>query len=386
MATAIQPEVKEDIVKYGAGCVDDCFNCGNCTAVCPLSKDDTPFPRKMVRYVQLGMGDKLAGAPEPWLCYYCGECSATCPREATPGETMASLRRYSIARYDVSGVAGMMYKSRGFAIVFSLLLALVLGFFLVNERFHHFHEEGHAIPDYWKVFENVMPYITVHIIGMFVGGLMMVLVALSVINGARLMLKDKGGFGWLFKQSGNWIPTVIDLVQEIVVMKRHGECATETGVQEPTQITPRFAHLAIMWGFIMLLAATSIDFFFIYFLNIFPYIVSRPLGIVGGLVMLYGLVVFTWKRMNKATPSSEKTDFADWWLLFFLIVLDITGFILLAIVTFGIEGPFSEATIILHSVMAMELVLLFGMTKIGHAVFRPMALFFHLLGERAKSN
>jgi ferredoxin/glycerol uptake facilitator-like aquaporin len=385
MATAIKPQVKEDIVKYGAGCVDDCFNCGNCTAVCPLSKDDTPFPRKMVRYVQLGMGDKLAGAPEPWLCYYCGECSATCPREATPGETMAALRRYSIARYDVSGIAGMMYKSRGFAIVFSLLLALVLGFFLVAERFHHFAEEGHAIPGYWKVFEDVMPYITVHIIGMFVGGLMMVLVALSVINAARMMLKDKGGFGFLTKNSKHFVPALTDLVKEIAVMKRHGECATETAEQEPRHLTPRMAHLAIMWGFIMLGIATSLDFFFIYFLGIFPYIISRPLGIIGGLVMLYGLVVFTWKRMNKATPSTEETTFADWWLLFFLIVLDITGFILLAIVTFGIEGAFSEATIILHSVMAMELVLLFGMTKIGHAVFRPMALFFHLFSERAKA-
>jgi hypothetical protein len=101
--------------------------------------------------------------------------------------------------------------------------------------------------------------------------------------------------------------------------------------------------------------------------------------------MLYGLVVFTMKRLNKATPSTEKSTFADWWLLFFLVVLDITGFILLAIVTFGIDGAFSEATILLHSVMAMELVLLFGMTKIGHAVFRPMALFFHLLGERAEA-
>ena len=47
-----------------------------------------------MRFLQMGLEEKLEGNLEPWLCYYCGECSEQCPRDAEPGETMMSLRRW----------------------------------------------------------------------------------------------------------------------------------------------------------------------------------------------------------------------------------------------------------------------------------------------------
>jgi len=76
--------------QFGAFDVGACFNCGNCTAVCPLSKDDTTFPRKIIRYAQVGMRDSLLSSKELWTCYACGECSETCPRQAEPSEFMAA--------------------------------------------------------------------------------------------------------------------------------------------------------------------------------------------------------------------------------------------------------------------------------------------------------
>ncbi len=46
---------------YGAFDVDACFNCGNCTAVCPLSAADSTFPRRIIRYAQVGLQDDAAG-------------------------------------------------------------------------------------------------------------------------------------------------------------------------------------------------------------------------------------------------------------------------------------------------------------------------------------
>ena len=381
MATAIHPELRKQLGRYGAGCVDDCFNCGNCTAVCPLSQGEVAFPRKMVRYVQLGLKDRLAGSIEPWLCYYCGECSATCPRDATPGETMAALRRHATASYDLTGLAGLMYQFPWIAMGVTVLLAIGLGVFHLAARFAH--HDG-LVPDYWQVFSWI-PYNTIHMIGMIVGGIMMMLIAAGVINAARLMLRSRGGFGWFLKQRAHWIPAAIGLVREIAVMKRHHECgdSEDGGPPEPKHLTARTAHLAIMWGFGLLLLATTIDFVFVFMLGIEPYIVARPIGIIGGLVMLYGLLVFTRKRLRKETPGTAKTTFADAWLLAFLIVLDLTGFVLLAIVSFRIEGVFSDVVLLLHSVLAMEMVLLFTLSKLGHALFRPMALFIRSLEERA---
>jgi heterodisulfide reductase subunit C len=63
----VDPELRHELREFGAEDVDACFNCGNCTAVCPLSRDSTVFPRKIIRYLQLGLKDKLVRSPEPWL-------------------------------------------------------------------------------------------------------------------------------------------------------------------------------------------------------------------------------------------------------------------------------------------------------------------------------
>jgi len=90
----VNPELLDEVRKYGAFDISACFNCGNCTAVCPLSKEDASFPRRLIRAGQVGMADKLDSAIEPWHCYYCGECSATCPREALPHREVRRHRRF----------------------------------------------------------------------------------------------------------------------------------------------------------------------------------------------------------------------------------------------------------------------------------------------------
>jgi ferredoxin len=377
MATVIQPSVKQDLLRYGAVGMDLCFNCGNCTAVCPLSLDGTSFPRKLVRYAQLGLQDKLASAPEPWLCYYCGECSATCPREATPGETMAALRRNAIAAYDVTGLAGLMFKFPAFAVFFTLALGVLLGFFHLSiQAGKHATEPAH-----WTNFTWI-PYEVIHHLGVAVGGLMTLIVLAGLFNAARLMLKPHGGFAGLRQHPfADYRRALAALGREISTMKRHAECKADTERGEPWYRQPRFAHGTIMGGFFMLLAATTLDFIFVFLLKIEFYGIARPLGIVGGLVMLYGLLVYTANRLKGASPNTRTTTLADAWLLFFLIVLDVTGFALLLIVTFGWKGLASDVILLVHSVMAMELVLMFTVTKIGHALYRPMALFIHFLKQ-----
>lgn len=379
MATALQPELKQDLVRYGARGVDLCFNCGNCTAVCPLSLDGTSFPRKLVRYAQLGLGEKLATAPEPWLCYYCGECSATCPREATPGETMAALRRYAIAQYDPSGIASLLYRFPWFLVAFTLLLGVVLGFFHLSIQVAKHTVDGVTFPAHWAAF-NWIPYETIHMLGVFVGALMGILVLSGFANAARLMLKPHGGIRSLGKhKAGDFGQAFRRLGRELVTMRRQAECSDEGEGAEPWYLRARFAHGTIMGGFMLLLAATSLDFFFVFLLKMEFYGIARPLGIIGGIIMLYGLLVYTWKRMRKATPNTTVTTPADVWILFFLIVLDITGFALLLITMNQWQGVASDVILLVHSVMAMELVLLFSMTKIAHALYRPMALYFHFL-------
>ncbi|MEW5721347.1 MAG: 4Fe-4S dicluster domain-containing protein, partial [Chloroflexota bacterium] len=130
MSQRADPHFLLELEKYGAVNIESCFNCGNCTAVCPLSTEQENFPRRMIRYAQIGMKTKLLRSKELWLCYYCGECTVTCPRQADPGEFMAAARRYAIARYDRLGLARLLYTSAAFNALFLALLAIAMGVFL----------------------------------------------------------------------------------------------------------------------------------------------------------------------------------------------------------------------------------------------------------------
>ena len=117
MSSAVNPDLLLNLKKFGVNDAATCFNCGNCTAVCSLSSESEPFPRKTIRYLQLGLDNKLMQSPEPWLCYYCGDCSDTCPRQAHPGEVMMGLRRYLTSRYDWTGISRIFYTSKAFEVL-----------------------------------------------------------------------------------------------------------------------------------------------------------------------------------------------------------------------------------------------------------------------------
>jgi len=80
MNTNVDHELYQELEKFGARDMEICMQCGNCSASCPLSEGTNSFPRKIYRYLQLGLKDKLLKSPVPWLCYYCGECNKDCPR------------------------------------------------------------------------------------------------------------------------------------------------------------------------------------------------------------------------------------------------------------------------------------------------------------------
>lgn len=89
----VNPDFVQELETYGVDTALECFNCGTCAAICPLLFEH--FPRKMIRYVQMGAREKiLQHGLELWKCLHCGLCTRTCPRQAQPAELILALRRY----------------------------------------------------------------------------------------------------------------------------------------------------------------------------------------------------------------------------------------------------------------------------------------------------
>jgi heterodisulfide reductase subunit C len=130
----MSPDLYSEVKRLGAKDIEACMQCGNCASACPLSSGENTFPRKIYRYIQLGLRDKLLEAPEPWLCYYCGDCNIDCPRGAEPAETMMATRRWLTTQYDWTGLAKRFYLSEAWE--FGALGAVALFVILLFVFFH----------------------------------------------------------------------------------------------------------------------------------------------------------------------------------------------------------------------------------------------------------
>lgn len=362
MAT-IDTGFAKEIKKYGAKDFDACFNCGNCTAVCGLTEKNANFPRMFIRYGMLGQKEEILKSKELWLCYACGECSLNCPRQAAPGDYMAALRRYSIASYEPTGLTKLIFKSNLFSIFVTLFFAVLLAFFLLTIK-------PDEVVARW-IF-NIFPYAVIHNIGIAIFSI----TGLSIVWGMLAMylkLSVKTD-----KKNNNFFSSISKVFSELGTMKRYRTCDSEEESHwktKPEIVKPWFVHWAIMWGFIGLLVATSLDFILkdpatsIWW----P---SRILGTAAGLLMIYGTSFAMYYRLKKITRSYAETRLADWMLLSFLWIAGFTGFWLEVSVGFASDNILNQIVFMLHTIVSMELVLLFAFSKFAHAFYRPLALFF----------
>uniref|UniRef100_A0A7V3PTP9 Heterodisulfide reductase n=1 Tax=candidate division WOR-3 bacterium TaxID=2052148 RepID=A0A7V3PTP9_UNCW3 len=60
--------------------VMDCYQCGCCTAGCPIGELMDPPPSKAIRLLQLGRPEELLASEGIWLCASCLVCGSRCPR------------------------------------------------------------------------------------------------------------------------------------------------------------------------------------------------------------------------------------------------------------------------------------------------------------------
>ncbi len=87
----LDDELLDKVYRLTAGAMNPCFQCGTCSATCPLlSHLGKPFSaRKILRRAQLGRED---GMEDVWLCSACRSCEVRCPRDVRIVEAIMGLR------------------------------------------------------------------------------------------------------------------------------------------------------------------------------------------------------------------------------------------------------------------------------------------------------
>jgi heterodisulfide reductase subunit C len=73
-----------------------CYQCGKCSAGCPLRDFMEIPPNRIVRYLQLGLYDLALTSSTIWLCAGCQTCSSRCPKNFEIAKLMDALREISV--------------------------------------------------------------------------------------------------------------------------------------------------------------------------------------------------------------------------------------------------------------------------------------------------
>jgi len=106
-------ELSEAVAKTYGEKINICFQCGTCTATCPIRRfDETYNPRLILRETLLGLRKRVLSSDVIWLCASCYSCTERCPRGVRPAEVIRAVRNLAVRE----GHVHPFYRMQGSAI------------------------------------------------------------------------------------------------------------------------------------------------------------------------------------------------------------------------------------------------------------------------------
>lgn len=74
-----------------------CYQCGKCSAGCPMSGEMDLKTHEIIRLVQMDRGERLFASDAIWICLTCETCTTRCPNGFDPAAVMDALRETALA-------------------------------------------------------------------------------------------------------------------------------------------------------------------------------------------------------------------------------------------------------------------------------------------------
>jgi heterodisulfide reductase subunit C len=94
----LRSEFVAKIAELSGQDVNLCYQCGKCSAGCPMSFVMGLLPNQIIRSVQLGLEEDSTSSRTPWLCASCLVCTVRCPKGIDIASVMEALRQITLRR------------------------------------------------------------------------------------------------------------------------------------------------------------------------------------------------------------------------------------------------------------------------------------------------
>ncbi len=98
------PHTNEDvqeIMAISGQNIFSCFQCGRCSASCPMAEFMDILPNQVFMLLQEGNVEPLMSAKTPWICAACFTCTVRCPVGLDLAAVMEAIREKQLRKnYD----------------------------------------------------------------------------------------------------------------------------------------------------------------------------------------------------------------------------------------------------------------------------------------------
>jgi len=376
------PGLLQEVRKYGKFDTNACLNCGGCTITCALASNDTSFsPRASLQYVRTGLRGRLLSSLDPWLCYYCGDCSTSCPRQADPGETMMTLRRFFTANYDWTGIAKKLYTSKvwEFAAIFLLAGIVFIVWALLPGLGLPTSSDGMS-------FNDLAPAEIVHFVDIIVAILLAGLLLSFVFNMYLKTIKSDKNLNIPLKL---YITELGNMIFHFLLQWRFSECEKDSKgffkrIREG-KYNYWITHFLLMSGYSLLFL--MIVFFLPWFQgkdeSYHWWNIQRILGFYGTIVLVFGTIYFLTRRIKKDNEKSKFSHTTDWTFIILLLLTALTGIAIFfsRINDLPLVGFYMY---LVHLMVAIPMLMIeVPFSKWSHLAYRPVAIYFNRIKEKA---
>lgn len=98
------PSLAEAVLAASGVSVARCYQCGKCSAGCPMASEMSLRPHEMLRLAQLDRRERLFADPSMWLCLTCETCTARCPNQVDTARVIDALREIAL-REEAPGIS-----------------------------------------------------------------------------------------------------------------------------------------------------------------------------------------------------------------------------------------------------------------------------------------
>ncbi len=362
----------------GGDTLKKCYQCATCSVACPISPENSPFPRKEMIAASWGLKDRLIKNGDIWLCHNCGDCTDLCPRGAAPGDVLAAVRSAAITEYaQPKAVAKAVNDPKKLpwllgipAIWFAVFAYITMAqedvmtkiFNVFGIAWSHAHEGVIAQANFFSTWFVDLTFVPL-------AGAAVIIFLLSLRRFITDIHENAMMEGKTDKKSIDYkalLQALVKVVPKILKHEKFNECETNK-----ERATP---HMMVLFSFIGLFIVTGIFFIVLYgFQTPGPYSQLNPvkwLGNIAGVALVIGSGLMIKNRLD---DKEQVTTYKDWYILGVVFALGLTGMLTqmarlahLEWITYGFYY--------LHLIAIFNLFAFLPFSKMAHLVYRTTAM------------